>query len=60
MDVQETLTIERNGLVYTAMIEEEIMQAVSRPEHDNSEDIANKPAIPSHNKAFVFLSESTS
>ena len=36
------------------------MQAVSRPENDNSEDIANKPAIPSHNKAFVLVSTSTS
>ena len=59
-DVQEWLTVDRHEPGYTVLTEEEIVEAVSRPEHESEEegeeDVADEPAIPSHSEAFACFS----
>ena len=55
-DVQEWLTVDRHKPGYTVMTEEEIVQAVGRPDKEDDELIADERAVPSHNEAYACLS----
>ena len=56
--IKEWLTIDSNEPGHTALTEEEIIETVTRLEHEDNEEITDEPAVPSHSQAFVSLSTS--
>ena len=56
--IKEWLTVDSNEPGHTALTEEEIIETVTRLEHEDNEDIINEIAVPSHSQAFTSLSTS--
>ena len=57
------MNTDRNELGYSVLSEEEILQAVSRPDEEDEEEedelIRAAPTVPSHNEAYACLSMCT-
>ena len=49
------MDINSNKPGYTALTKEEMVQAVSRPDEEDNELIADERAVPSHGEAYVCL-----